>query len=298
MNIVQNQNLKSKNHWGIEATADYFCQPKNEEELREALIWAKDKKLKLSVLGGGTNVLISDKGIRGLLISSACLNHIEFKKQDSCLKIKAEAGVPKFQLMSIFKKEGLSPCIFLSGLPGDIGGGLIMNAGVSGKNFKPLNFSEIVSSIEVMTSKGLQHYNKEDIEWSYRKTYGWPQDSVILKACFVWPLQKYESVNDQIKRELKNRRVRQPLEWPSCGSVFQNPYPNHAGALIEKAGLKGFSKGGAMISKKHGNFIINKGGATAKDIDHLIKEVVKIIKAQFQISLKLEVHYLGDWSSL
>lgn len=295
MKIIQNENLTSRNWWRVEATADYFFQPQNEQELQEALLWAKDKKIKVSVLGGGTNVLISDKGVRGLLIASSLLNKIHHKQEDSFLKVQADAGVSKSQLMSIFKKQSLAPAVFLSGLPGDIGGGLIMNAGVGRKDFKPSEFSEIVHSIEVMTSQGIQHFKQKDIEWSYRKTSGWPKEFVILRAKFKWPLKQDDSVGEQIKSGLKKRRASQPLEWPSCGSVFQNPYPQHAGALIEKAGLKGLSQGGAMISKKHGNFIINTGGAKAADIDYLIKEIYKVIKEKFNISLKTEVRYLGDW---
>lgn len=296
MEIRKNESLKKWNWWKLEGAADYFCQPKNQQELQQALCWAVDKKIPFSVIGGGTNVLISDKGVRGLLISTYHLNKINFQIENNYFKIQAEAGVPKSQLMSLFKKQKLAPAVFLSGLPGDVGGGLMMNAGVGGKDFKPSEFSEITYSVEVMTAQGIKKYSKDDVKWSYRSTLGWPTEFVIFRANFLWPLEKQEDLSENIKSELKKRRASQPLEWPSCGSVFKNPKLQYAGELIERAGLKGLTKGDAMVSKKHGNFIINKGHATAGDIDYLIKEIYKTIKEKFNVSLKTEVCYLGDWN--
>ena len=220
MEIKQNEDLKKWNWWKLGGCADYFSQPTNQQELQDSLIWAEEKNLPVFVLGGGTNVLISDKGVRGLLISTQKLKNTSVKIEDNFLKVKAESGVLKSQLMQSFKKHQLAPALFLSGLPGDVGGGVIMNAGVGGKNFKPSEFSEIVHKVEVVTSKEIKTYSKNDIDWAYRCTSGWPDKFVIFSAEFVWPLEPSKDLNQQIKSEIKKRRQTQPLEWPSFVVLF------------------------------------------------------------------------------
>lgn len=273
--------------------ADYFCQPENADQLKKALLWAEKNNQKVSVLGGGTNLLISDQGVEGLVVSTSKLNQLSFEKTKEKLIIDSQAGVLKSQVMKIFKKHNLAPALFLSGLPGDMGGGLIMNAGVS-RPFKPSEFSEIVHSFELMTSQGLKSYKKKDIAWSYRKTRGL-EKGVIYKILMEWPLKEVKNLNEQLKTELKRRRDTQPLDKPSCGSVFKNPYPQFAGQLIEKTGLKGFTMGAVQVSKRHGNFILNLGGAKAQEIDNLIQEVHQKVYDKFAVSLETEVHYMGRW---
>ena len=294
MEIKEKENLKQWSWWKVGGVADYFCQPKNKEELEEAFSWVNDNNLPFSVLGGGTNVLISDEGVKGLVISTQELKKIDYKIEDGCIHILAESGASKSQIMSLFKKHKLAPALFLTGLPGDVGGGLVMNAGVGKEKIKPYEFSEIVAWFDVVTFEGVKRYYKKDIQWGYRFTSGWDR-GVILQAKLIWPMEQEIDLNQQIKIELKKRRSAQPLEWPSCGSVFKNPYPRYAGDLIEQSGLKGFQKGDAVVSEKHGNFIINKGHAKAEDINYLIKEIQKVVYKKFNILLKPEIHYLGRW---
>ena len=293
MQIKENESLKNWSWWKVGGLADYFCQPDNPDQLKEALKWAEQNNKKFTVIGGGTNVLISDQGVEGLVISTEKLSCCSFEKTQKSLIINCSAGVLKSQLMKIFKRHKLAPALFLSGLPGDVGGGIVMNAGLS-RSFKPSEFSEIIQSFELMTPKGSKLYHKEDIKWTYRKTTGW-ENGVIYKAQFEWPLEEVKDLNEQIKVELKKRRSSQPLDKPSCGSVFKNPYPQFAGQLIEKAGFKGLKRGGAQVSQKHGNFIINLGGAKAQDIHNLIQEIRKKVYDQFAVSLEPEVHYMGRW---
>ena len=276
--------------------ADYFCQPANKAELKEALLWAQKQSLNVTALGSGTNVLISDAGVEGMVISMEKLSRLDFHLEGKILKIRAEAGVLKSRLMLVFQKYRLAPALFLSGLPGDIGGGLVMNAGISA-NIKPKEFSQIVHDFEVMNAQGLKLYNQKDITWGYRHTSGWGK-GLIYQVSFQWPLEPVEDLNTKIKDLLKKRRKSQPLGEASCGSVFKNPYPQYAGKLIEDSGLKGLRKGDAFISKKHGNFIINAGHARAVDIDSLIKIVQKTVKEKFGIFLEKEVHYLGRWTDI
>lgn len=296
MQIIKNEPLQSWNRWGVGGKADYFCQPENPEQLQEALQWAKAKQEPWVALGAGTNVLISDQGVKGLVISSSRLNHCSVFEKAGKLFIDCGAGVLKSHLMKIFKTHSLAPAVFLSGIPGDTGGGIVMNAGVS-RPVHPFEFSQIVASFQVMsTQRGAVTYKKEDIIWSYRKSSNWGQ-GFVFQALLEWPLNKQKGLSAQIKAELQVRRAAQPLNKPSCGSVFKNPRPHFAGELIEKAGLKGLKKGHACVSKKHGNFILNEGGASASNIQWLIQEIQKRVYEQFAVSLEPEVRYMGRWDS-
>ena len=296
MEIKKNESLKPLSWWQTGGLAEYFCQPKNEKELQETLIWARENNQKISILGGGTNVLISDEGIEGLTISTVKLSQLSSQDEDKYFKIVSEAGVLKSEVMVLFLKRKLAPALFLSGLPGNVGGGVVMNAGVSQEG-DPFEFSQIVEWVEVMTGEGLKRYDKEDVAWSYRNTEGW-EFGVIFRVGFKWPLEEEEGLQKKIKEAFKKRKATQPLSQPSCGSVFKNPYPERAGALIEKSGLKGLKQGSAMISEKHGNFIVNLGEATSKDIHSLIQIARREVKNNFNIHLETEIHYLGRWEEV
>ena len=295
MRITQNEPLHSYSRWGVGGRADYFCLPESPEQLRQALRWATANQQPWTALGAGTNVLISDQGVEGLVVSSSRLNHCSVFEKGRKLLIDCGAGVLKSHLMKVFKSKGLAPAVFLSGIPGDAGGGIVMNAGVS-RPVEPFEFSQIVRSFQTMSAKGAVTYKKEDIVWSYRKSAGFGR-GFIFQTLLEWPLIRQKDLSAQIKAELRLRRFAQPLNKPSCGSVFKNPRPRFAGELIEKAGLKGLKKGGAQVSEKHGNFILNTGGASASDIHWLICEIQKRVYERFAVSLEPEVHYMGRWQS-
>ena len=293
MEIIENKDLKNFSWWKVGGSAEFFCQPSNPTELKEALSWAKENQKPYSVLGGGTNVLISDQGVKGLVISSSNLQSCSVQKTKNNLLITCGTGLLKSQLMKIFKTHKLAPALFLSGLPGDVGGGVVMNAGVS-RSFKPSEFSQIVKSFKIMSFEGSKTYFQEDIKWSYRQSQGW-QKAVIYEVELEWPLIEMSDLNQKIKEELKKRRASQPLDKASCGSVFKNPYPYFAGELIEKAELKGLKQGSAQVSEKHANFIVNIGDAKAQDIHKLIQTIKQKIFEKFAVTLETEVHYLGNW---
>ena len=294
MLIKEKEELKNRNWWKVGGPAEYFCEPESPEELKSALHWAKKQKKDWTVLGRGTNVLISDQGIKGLVISTAKLQSCFVKKTENKLQITCGSGLLKSQLMKTFKSYKLAPALFLSGIPGDVGGGLVMNAGVN-RPFQPSEFSEIVKSFKVMNIEGSKKYLKENIKWRYRQTIGW-QKAVIYEVEFEWPLNETPDLNKRIKEELKKRRESQPLDKSSCGSVFKNPYPQFAGELIEKAGLKGLKQGSAQVSEKHANFIVNTGQAGAEDIHKLIQNIKQAVFEKFSVRLETEVHYIGAWS--
>ena len=316
MSLIKEQEfLGGRTFWRAGGRADFFCRPENGAELQEALSWAEKRGLPVTALGRGTNVLISDQGVGGLVIASEGLDRCSVsvvsdkKGEEKVLRIEAEAGVLKSRLAIIFRRYRLSPALFLSGLPGDVGGGLVMNAGIGGDEVSPQTFSEIVRDFEIMTSQGARRVAARDIPWGYRR--GASEQGFIYRARLEWPLRPViPDLNQKIKKILRKRRETQPLSVPTCGSVFKNPLPQYAGRLIEAAGLKGARRGGAFISEKHANFIVNEGGAglqapfagasaarasAAEDIAALIRLAQKTVWEKFGVRLETEVRFLGRW---
>lgn len=290
--IKQHVPLASLTSWLVGGPAEYLCFPKNLDEVREAQQWAQQKNLPVTILGGGSNVLISDKGISGLVIALKNLTGAATREKNGRLEVEAWAGTGKSELLKIFLKQKLAPALFLAGLPGDIGGGIVMNAGVA-ESFKPREFVEITDWIEVLRPDGsLQRMAKNELHWTYRHSSGW-QPGVIVRVGLSWLLEPDASILEQVKQANKIRLSKQPLDMPSCGSVFVNPEGHKAAQLIDSCGLKGFSVGDAQVSVKHANFIVNKGEAKASDILQVIEHVQKTVLQQKNVRLQTEVVRLG-----
>ena len=304
MDIQKNISLKKFSSWKTGGSADFFCQPSSLEEIFFSLKWAKEKKLPITILSGGTNVLISDQGIEGLVLGMQKLNHLTSSVKNNRLHITAQAGVPKAQLMQIFLKHKLAPALFLCGLPGDVGGGVVMNAGISAKNIVPKEFGEIVKQIKVIQNNQLISIDKKDLTFKYRCSTGWMngeqgEQNIIYEAAMSWPMDPISNITEQIREMALKRSQTQPLQSASCGSVFKNPAADTpAGFLIDQCQLKGYTLGKASVSEKHANFIVNQGGATAQDIHNLIVFIQEKVKKQHNISLQTEVKYLGRWNAL
>ena len=291
--VKANEDLKDKTSWRAGGRADYFSQPSSKEELQKALLWAREKKLPITALGAGANVLISGQGVEGLVISTAKLCALDFKTEHGLLKIHALSGVWNLRLAAIFRRMRLAPALFLSGLPGTVGGGAIMNAGVLGLE-RPSEYSHIIRSLSAMDFSGrLHHYSYKNISWGYRQ--GFSEKGIIYSAEMEWPLKPLEGFREKLQALMEKRRASQPLNHHSAGSVFKNPRGMAAGRLIEEAGLKGLRRGKALISLKHGNFIINKGGASPEDIRSLIEEAKEKVRQKRGVSLQEEVRFIGRW---
>jgi UDP-N-acetylmuramate dehydrogenase len=297
MNISEGVLLKDWTWWKIGGPADFFALPENIEEVREALQFAKARGIPVTVLGGGTNVLVSDDGVEGLVICMKKLSGVKVEERDGRVHIDALAGSGKSELTKAFLKRKLAPALFLCGLPGDVGGGVVMNAGVS-ENVEPREFVEITDWIEYIDLESpnyeLQRLERREVQWSYRQSAGW-QPGIIVRAGISWPITPDPEIPRKVKDATKNRLDRQPLELPSCGSTFKNPPTGKAGALIDQAGLKGYRVGGACVSPKHANFIVNIGGARAVDVRQIISHVQKEVKIRNGIELETEVRFLGRW---
>lgn len=295
LNILKNVNLAQYTSWLIGGEAEQFCLPLNVEHLQQALQHAKNHALPVTILGGGSNVLISDKGVQGLTICLRRFSEIKHEIRDGKIFIDCLAGTSKSELLKVFLKNQLPPALFLAGLPGDVGGGVVMNAGVA-EMFEPREFMELVDSIEVMSFDGeIKALQKNQLEVKYRHTDGW-QPHIVIRAKISWPMQPNNEILAKVREANKVRLSKQPLDMPSCGSVFKNPEGYKVAQLIDQCGLKGFKMGDAQVSVKHANFIVNLNKATATDTWNLILHVQKTVKEKTNVDIVTEVVRLGDWS--
>lgn len=295
MEIREQVPLADYTSWLVGGKADWFCLPETEEHVEQALTFAREKKIPWTLLGGGTNVLVSDNGIEGLVICLRRFSSLKSWIDTDRLVIECTAGTGKSELLKVFLKHKLAPALFLAGLPGDVGGGVVMNAGV-GEMISPREFHEIVESVEVLRCEDdgfrRQTYRKDEIHWSYRHSHGW-QPGIVMKVRIAWTLSPDMDILAKVREANRVRLSKQPLDLPSCGSVFVNPSGHKAAQLIDGCGLKGFQVGGAQVSTKHANFIVNLGNAKASDIKAVIEHVRATVKAVKGVELSTEVVWLG-----
>ena len=294
LSILKNVNLAEYTSWLIGGNADHFCLPTTIDELKQALKFAQTENLSITILGGGSNVLISDQGVAGLTVCLRRFSKIEHEVRDGRIFIKCLAGTAKSELLKIFLKYQLEPAMFLAGLPGDVGGGVVMNAGVA-ENFEPREFMEMVDRITLMSLNGeLIKKEKGELKISYRHTDGW-QPHIVTEVELSWPFVQKADILQRVREANKTRLSKQPLDMPSCGSVFKNPEGHKVAQLIDQCGLKGYRIGNAQVSVKHANFIVNLGGARSDDTWALIQHVKTIVKQKTGVDINTEVVRIGRW---
>jgi UDP-N-acetylmuramate dehydrogenase len=266
---------------------DALATPPDRAALARLLALCARRGLRRRVIGRGFNTIVRDEGLDGVLIQLAAWRRLE-ERPDGCLRV--EAGVSHASLVRFCKDRGLGGLEFGAGIPGSIGGWIAMNAGIPERETK-----DAVREIEVMSPSGakLHHLPRAKLGFGYRRLAGLAPGSVILSALLeVRPAAK-SAVAETIERLLTRRATTQPLDAPSCGSVFKNPPGGYAGRLIEAAGLKGERHGGAQISTLHANFIVNTGGATAADVLALIGHARAAVRLRTGIQLEPEVRIWG-----
>ena len=271
--------------WRVGGPAESFFVPANVDDLANFLV-GLDADTPLFWLGTGTNLLVRDGGIPGVVIfAGRMLRHLD---RFGALSVRAGAGVPCTQLARQCIRWHLGPSEFFAGIPGTVGGALAMNAGAHGGETW-----ERVASVRTIDRAGELHdRNPDDYEIGYRSVKG-PDNEWFLEAILQFDPDVKPSM-EAMKSMLERRKNTQPLGLPSCGSVFRNPPGDHSARLIEAAGLKGFRIGGAEVSTKHANFIINQDGATASDIERLIEHVQTTVHDVHGIELMHEVRIVGE----
>ena len=278
--------LQDFNSWKVGGRAEQFliC---DEKEILASLMRRKKIKLPITFVGLGSNLLVRDGGIKGTVI----VMHGGLRKiNDDEGLIYSEAGVSCSKLSKFSAKKGLADSAFFSGIPGTIGGALAMNAGCYGSETW-----DYVSKVLIINLNGDQvERNKSDFDISYRQVINKNKDEFFLAAWFKFPKGNKEQSEKRIKELLAHRKETQPLNWPTAGSTFRNPKGNFAARLIEDCGLKGYKIGGAQVSEKHANFIINLGNASALDIENIITYIQKIVFEKKNIQLLREIKIIGE----
>lgn len=265
--------------------AEYLAFPKNTAEVEKLVKATRIDKIPLMIIGNASNLIIRDGGIDGLVIILTELK--EIKVEDN--QVTADAGARIIDTAFAAAHHGLSGMEFAAGIPGSIGGGVFMNAGAYGGEMQ-----EVVDSVHVLTRSGeFKTYSNQEMNFSYRYSIVQETGDIVLTASFKLVPKDRLEILDQMHYLNTLRRYKQPLEYPSCGSVFKRPTGHFVGPMIIKAGLQGKKIGGAQDSTKHAGFIVNKGGATATDYLNLIHLIQRVIKEKFGIDLHTEVRIIG-----
>ena len=284
--VLLNEPLRRHTTYGIGGPAEVYCRPGNQDELRGLLLLAAREKLPVVFLGSGSNCLVSDRGVAGIVISLAgTLKKIELEAG----KVVAESGVMLGHLVRRCLQSGLTGVESLVGVPGTLGGALMMNAGAFGGEI-----STHLKTVQSFTLAGEPRtYQRAELSFGYRSS-SFPPDEVIVQAEFAFETGSPEGISRRRQHSSSERKARQPLKHRSAGSVFKNPAPDRAaGMLIDQAGLKGTRRGDAEISTKHGNFFINHSRATAEEMAFLIKLAARTVRQQFDTQMELEIKTLG-----
>ncbi len=270
----------------IGGPAKYFYIVKSANDLIKVIKWATKNKTPFFILGNGSNILVSDKGFNGLVIK---MQNAKCKMQNA--KIIADAGIILGKLVNESVKIGLTGLEWAAGIPGTIGGAIRGNAGAF-----DVSMSDIVERVRALNIKTSQitNFKNKDCKFNYRESiFKKNKNSIILSA--ELKLKKGKTSKNLIKNYANQRKEKQPMEFFSAGCIFKNPAKQSAGYLIEQCGLKGKKIGGAMISEKHANFIVNTGKAKASDVKKLIDLCKEKVKNKFKIKLKEEIEYLGKF---
>ena len=297
--IRENVQLKNFTTYKIGGPAKYFIEAKTKEDIMQTVLWAKKINLPFFILGSGSNLLVSDNGFEGLVIKIQNSKYEIPRTRTSSVrgrqntKIFANAGAPLALIVNTAAEAGLAGLEWAAGIPGTIGGAIYGGVGMPdlGQSMKA-----VVENVEALDANNLmiKNFSNKECDFAYRESiFKKHKNLIILSATIKLKKENSEKIKKKIKEFILIRQAKQPLDLPSAGSVFKNPQGFYAGDLIEKCGLKETKIGSAQISRKHANFILNLGGATAEDIKSLIELAKKEVKNKFGIELNEEIQYLG-----
>lgn len=289
MNITRDMPLLEKNTYRIGGKSLYYAEPCSSDELKDARNFALEQQLPVFILGKGSNVLISDYGWPGLTINTS-LNFSSIEWENECAI--ADGGASLNTLVNQAIARGYSGMEQLSGIPGTVGGAVIMNAGA----FDGCIADTFLRAEVLLPSGDFRSFSFDEALLGYRTSRFKTDGGIVLRAAFKF--KQKSSIDDlkTVQKEILTRRKsKQPIEYPNCGSVFKRPEGNFAGTLIEKCGLKGLKSGDIQVSEKHANFIVNKGNGKAEDVRILIRTVQKRVYEQFGVLLQPEVIFIGTF---
>jgi len=284
--VKQDEMLKNHTHIKVGGKADVFVQPTTYTEIQQVVQYANKHNIPITFLGNGSNVIIKDGGIRGITLSLTHITDVTVNEQT----IVAQSGAAIIDISRIALKHSLTGLEFACGIPGSVGGALYMNAGAYGGEV-----AYVLTKAVVMTKEGeLITLSKDDFDFGYRKSTFANNHYIILEATFELENGVYEEIKEKMDDLTYKRESKQPLEYPSCGSVFKRPPNNFAGKLIQDSELQGTRIGGVEVSTKHAGFMVNVDNGTAQDYIDLIHFVQKTVKEKFGVTLEREVRIIGE----
>lgn len=280
-----NEPMRKHTSFKIGGEADVMIFPRGVEDLRTAILGMRKWKIPLFIMGRGTNILVLDGGIRGIVVNLRSFNKLSVSGNNV---LYAEAGTPLPMISKYAMEMGLSGIEFVSGIPGSLGGAIIMNAGTGEMEIGPF-----IRNVKILDMNGtIRDIKADELKFGYRSSY-LPR-GVIISAELGLKRSRKEDMRNKCKKNSIKRRDTQPLSLPNAGSIFKNPVGNYAGRLIEEVGLKGTAIGDAQISSLHANFIVNRGKATARDVLSLIRMIGKKVEKEKDITFELEIKIVGN----
>jgi UDP-N-acetylmuramate dehydrogenase len=292
--IREHEPLSSHTSFGIGGPADYFACPADQEDLKALFRFIRERNLHYFILGNGTNLLVRDGGFRGMVISLQHMNAVTVEHEYRSIGgnfsvLSAEAGAPLSKLLALAVEKGLTGIEFAAGIPGTVGGAVRMNAGTALGEM-----GDIVDTVTMISPEGgLIKRVREEMGFAYR-TASVPEGHMVLEARVILRRDQKEKVSSRIQELLEERKQRQPWSFPNAGSIFKNPHEKSAGKLIESAGLKGRTIGGAQISDVHANFIVTTGPARAADVLALMNIVKQAVLDVHGVRLEPEIKVIGE----
>lgn len=282
------ESMKKHTNFKIGGNADVFVIAKSIEEIKCVIKFSKENNIPLTILGNGSNVLVSDKGIRGIVLQIG-LKEIKVEKHENAL-IEVDAGAMLGALAQILLKQSISGFEFAAGIPGSIGGAIRMNAGAYGGEMK-----DIVKNVTVLNEKGeINILTNEECEFSYRHSRFTNSKEIIIKATLELPFGNENEIKAKMDEYAQSRKEKQPLNLPSAGSTFKRGADFITAKLIDECGLKGYTSGGAQVSTLHAGFVVNLGNATAQDVLSVVNHVKQVVLEKTGKQIELEVELLGE----
>ena len=286
--VLVKEPMASHTTFRIGGPADYFVMPETTEELAAVMKLCKEEETAYFILGNGSNLLVGDQGFRGVVIQLyKNFDGIEIEGS----KITARAGAMLIRVAKEAGKAGLTGLEFASGIPGTVGGAMVMNAGAYGGEMK-----DVVTEVTVLTKDGeVKKLTNEEMNFRYRGSVVEDEGYIVLESVLELQPGNVDEIKAKMDELALQRRTKQPIEFPSAGSTFKRPEGYFAGKLIQDAGLRGYTVGGAQVSEKHCGFVINRGGATAADVMQLISDVAAKIQAEFGVAMEPEVKRIGEF---
>lgn len=284
--VKVNEFLKEYTYTKTGGICDVIAFPANIEEVKNIVLWIRENHVPLTILGNASNVIVQDNGIKGIVVMFDKMSHITIN--DTLVSV--DSGVKLVDLSKVVLEHSLTGLEFACGIPGSMGGGVFMNAGAYGGELK-----DIIHSVTVIDLEGrIKEYSNKDMAFGYRYSKIQETKEIILNTTLKLEHGEKEKIAEKMNELTILRESKQPLEYPSCGSVFKRPTGYFAGQLIQNANLQGYRIGGVEVSKKHAGFIVNIDNGTASDYKKLIEHVQKVVFEKFNVLLETEVKFIGE----